>query len=544
MKQIIVFLILSFNLIILSDLIYLSNGNILKGQITGEDKYTYTIRNATGILTLSKLKVAKVERESMDKSYEEIGDGYFSMGKYEEAIKFYSNAYKINNLNFSAKRKLEKAIELQKSKQEKEKKKLEEEIRKKLSEYKAFNSNEEFEKLLKYINKIYKDPEIPDKLKQKVKKEEIKIHYAYALFLIDHFNNPLAIEELKKVLKLNPNFIEAKEKLANLYELDPATVFKAIKLYSELYEKTKKLKYLKKVVYLSNDYKVLLDRFRYVKKYYKLAPDDKKSREIYIKALKLIAEDFENRGNYKAAKKTYDELEKLGEKVPIKKKLGLKFKMLIDEAKNADSNEIEKILKPSIFARENNLIDKGFNYIKNVYFIQKNDPDIKEEYYKYADIFYNEAIDNFNKGNYDKTVKLCLKIASNFPKYKNIDAVISLRKKAEIEAEREKLKKKTEALNLVRHARQYYNRALGYIQQLKDTEMKFTELDNPFTEAERLLLRARSYCYKALQLDPSLARPSSEDLNTLISDINYKLQELQFRRTYSPQFYKIQNRVY
>lgn len=524
----------------MADVIILNNGNRIEGQLIAEDEFGYVMRNALGELTLPSSKVSKFTKEPLDKSYEEIGDQFFVRKEYAKAITYYENGLKVNSINFTLKDKLAKTKNLFIEKQSSTSIEQIKDIRTKLASYPNYTKNEEFADLMTFINAQLEDQELNPAVKKEIETKLPDIYYRYGLYLTDHMNLYLAIDYFQKTLEKEPDHVDAQKHLAELYENDPANIFKCINMNADLYDKTLDSRYLKKVVKFSDSYNILLDKFKYVKKYYELNPKDKVARDMYKKTLNLSLDAFKSKKNFQAMEKVYKELEGLGQKVDPKNYEVIEFYAKI---RDVDTRDIESVLEPSAYARKKNLLDEGFNYIRKLYMRNRSNADIQKEYYLYADLNFQKIQKMFGPGNYQTCINDCLQIAEYFPEYEKAQQVISLRTKAELELEREKLEKQEEAKNLARRAREYFQRGLSYIQQLKNSNYESTSLDNAFQEAMTHMNRARKYCYDALEIDPTLRQPENEDLGTLLSDINLKIRELKNRQRTPYRPIIIQNRT-
>lgn len=540
LKKIFIIMVILALSTIFGDRIILQNQNIIEGMITSEDEDRVVIRTAAGELTINRNNIAELQKESLDVSYMHLANQHFERQQYEQAANYYEQAYRVNSINREARRRLEETHEILEEKEGQEHERLQAQINRRLQNIGNFQTNEEFEDLIQYLTTLSERRDTPESIRENIKQTLPDVYIDFADFLLDRMNKMYAIDQLEKALELDPDRMQAKKLLADLYATETLTRRKALEMYKELYDQTDDAQYLQNIVTISQRANLLLDNFKYVKAYYEENPDDRQAQRAYKNSLQLSLEDFQRRNNYNGMKRIYEEMEKLGEEVDPMEYKRIDFRL---KARQASLDDVSSIIEASHFARENDLTREGFNFIRRYYQQNRSNETLQEEYYQYAEVMFEQAQNAINRRDYEETIRLADNIREYFPDFERKDDIASLLHKAELEKEREKEAIRDRAMLLAQRGDDYYRRGQSYIQQMRRTDFEITHFDNPYREALKWMERARDMYQQSIQLDPELAYPEYADLRTKLADVNHKLMELHNMRRHRT-FYRIESHDY
>ncbi len=512
-----------------ADTLILKNGERLEGitESVHSDSEKILIRMGSGTILISKDKIFEIKEEPESVGHLKIGRQLLDRKNYQAALEEFEWALELDpSLEEAQKGKAlaEAYIEQVRETAEKERR---EQVANVLTEVAAANNQEQYERAIDLLTRAQNlDP--PQSQRSLIRKLMIESLTGLGLQQLDRFNEYGAMESFKKVLELDPDNEIAREHLIKIWERDPSRLEEVIEAYVNKIENNpaEKETIFKLANALFNTQK-LDEALSY---YEKLVGDETVNREFVLERIRQILTTLHTRAaqntNYEAAKNYYS---RLLEFFPNMDNSTLYIYEYGKRKKGVAIDDVEKHLELAAYCKEHGIHEFAQREYELVLSVDPRNETAIEGLSSYAEEMYQEALFFFNNGQYSLASKTAQDILDKYPRVAGvIEKTSDLIERTNNELRRMMRQKEAEAKDLAIVGKEYFQRAEEYINLYMSAERKDNvRIISEKEEAKKYLRRAIRAWEKALELDPSLAALSSEDLNNRLADARSRLSVLE-----------------
>jgi tetratricopeptide (TPR) repeat protein len=511
-----------------ADIVVFKTGEIKTGLVieSDSDADNIVLVSTSGEIKIPRDRISKITREAADVSYVKIGRGYFDLKDYASARENLEKALQINSENEEAQKLLSDIQEEIKRETARNKKERSLKTDQQLQSVADLIKEEKFADAQKLLDEIERSETSPDQ-KTTSKSLYFLLYYKWGLNQLDRLNPKGAGEYFEKALSLQPDNQEVFDKLLSIWDRDPNMTDKVISIYE------KKARQNPDDMDLARKLSDLLFRNGKIEAAFPyLLMIQEKTKGADVIAAGRLREVLTNLHSNAAAKKQYPLAAKYYQyfldNFPGQDPTPLYYYQYSEMRLSVSETDYEGHINLADFCKDHHLDDDAKSELLYVIARAPLNERALKGLSEYALKDLGEAQMSFDKGDYDATLYQVDQIVNNYMKLPDVLAsAYELKERAENEIRREQKDKKSRALALANRGDEYYTTAESYINNMKSTEVR---TDNRIIsykeEAKRFLNRALSVWEAALKIDPTLARPDTEDLNTKIQDARQRLYGL------------------
>ena len=513
------------NLLSYSDILIVNNSEIW-GKITSEVDNSLFFLTSTGEIKFDKNKIKEIIREDETMNLYRLGDVEFDRKNFEKAIEYYHQALKKNPELVMAQNKIELAnTALDILKKEEEKKRLEE-ITQRIRNAEKMIEEEKFADALLEFDKLKQLNPTQSQLEE-IHSDSIKLHYNWAIDYLDKLQKDSAIEQLKQVLKLDPQNKDTLTKLNEIYQSDSRYSDMALENLLKELEKNKDDKSLNEKVadiyYLRMDY---INAFPYIEKVYLLS--EKPKGGLTNKLRKCLDVAINKAIDEKQFNQAKEYLNKFYQYFPEEPKTKYYLTEYFAKANTIDPNNTEERFQLAKFCIEHNLDSQALKELRLVLNADSQHTGARNELEKYAFKEYLKITELYNLKKYTETMQAVQEFLKNFPDSNIVSRANDLYASSEIKLTEEVRKRKEQAQKLADTGDEAYAKGDQHLNMLVNKDINYISRRraSDINEAVKWYQVALNAYAQALELDQSLGDINSRNLKFKMADIQEKISRL------------------
>ncbi|MCD6386238.1 tetratricopeptide repeat protein [Candidatus Sumerlaeota bacterium] len=511
------------------DVVILTNGDRLEGiaePVRGEPG-NILMRTGAVVIKIKGEQIRKIIKEPEAMGHLKIGNQLMERQEYESAIKEFKQAYKLDPTLKDVQQRIAIAEELlRRRKTEQEKERLLK-ISKLISEARMATKERHFEDAVRLLTQAeLMNPS--DKLLNEIRTIKIDALIGLGLNQLDKLNEAGAMATFQKVLLLDPTNEVAQKQLIKIWERDPSRLDDIIKAYEKILASNPDDKTT--IYKLAN---ALFDKRKFERalSYYERLLGDKsfnqefistRIRNILTRLHTLSAQALD----YKKAKKYY---KKMMELFPDVDPTTLYLYEYAERKQQIDPKDINARLALAEYCKQHKLDEYAEKEYREILKLEPENQKALDGLTYYAQKMFSEAQYFFDSKQYHLAIKTAQKILEKYPQISTVtEKTADLIERANNELRLVKRLKETEAKELAQRGNEYFQRAEEFINMMRSTERKNNvRIISDREEAKKYLRRAILAWEKALEIDPSLAELSSEDLAHKLGEARARLRVLE-----------------
>ncbi len=512
-----------------ADVIILNNGTRLEGltESVRGDPDSITIRMGSGTITFNRDKISELIDEPDAVGHMKIGEQLLESQDYRAALGEFKRAHTLDPSLERAQQLIQATEQLLEQKERETQHEIESRINSLIDEAEELLSQLSYEEALDKLDEATSLGPSDAQLRT-INRLKIKALEGVGMQQLDRFNERGAVETFQRILQLDPDNDIARSHLIDIWERDSSKLDEVIEAYKKIVEKNPEdkgtLYKLANALYEKEQWDSAVEA-------YERLLDDPAFNQDFIRArvkqvLERLHSSAARKAQYETARRYY---RKLLELFPQTDPSPLYVYEYAEQRKETEPDDIQGHLELAEFCRENGLD----MYAKREYeHILRREPDNEqaiEGLAYYAQKQYEEAEYFFDNNQYRLAIKIAEEILDDYPQVTDVVQKSSeLIERANNELRRVMRQKEAEAKDLAQRGNEYFQRAEQYIDRMYSSERRSNvHIVSEREEAKKYLRRAIMAWEKALEIEPTLAQLSEEDLNNKLSDARQRLRVLE-----------------
>lgn len=512
-----------------ADIVILKNGDRVEGiaEPVRDEPGNILMRQGGVTIKIKGEQIKEIIKEPEAVGHLKIGNQFMERKDYEAALNEYKQAYKLDPTLKDIQQRIAIAEELlRRNKAELEKERFLK-ISSLINEAKIATKERRFEDAVHLLTQAeLMNP--PDDLFNEIRTVKIEALLGLGFQQMDKLNESGAAETFQKVLLIDPTNEVAQQQLIKIWERDPSRLDDIIKAYEKVLATNPDDKVT--IYKLAN---ALFDKQKFEQAlvyYEKLLRDNDFNQEFISTRIRTILTKLHTNAaqsqDYKKAKEYY---KKMMDIFPNVDPTTFYLYEYAEKKQQVDPKDINARLSLAEYCKNHNLDEYAEKEYREVLELDSQNQAALSGLKYYAEKMFSEAQYFFDNKQYHLAIKTAQQILEKYPQISNVvEKTAELIERANNELRRVQRMKETEAKELAQRGNEYFQRAEEYINMMRSTELKNNvRIISDREEAKKYLRRAILAWEKALELDPSLAELSSEDLAHKLSEARTRLRILE-----------------
>ena len=478
-----------------------------------------TIRTASGDIAIPRAKIAKITKEGEAAGQVRLGDQYMENGKNAQALEAYRRAVELdaNNAEYAARlQKAEGAFNDEKSQAATFRAAA---MRKKIDEALVLARDKKFEQAetLMKENRPADPADLPS-----YNKALAEFYVLWGNDRLDRQDASGAEVKAQTALEVDRSNADAQQILQKSWEGDPTKMAELVEVYrkSTVPEDREKLA---DALYRLRNYDEALPLYMelYQNEKYRTKPLEGRIRQMFDMEHRNLAQ----KGDFAGALKSYKNFLAFSPEESTEPYAKYEYMVKVGQTKMDNADQRADL---ATFAAERGLTDIAKEEYLNVVKMAPNNPKALAALQQFAQsdlAFLNEF---FTTGQYLMVAQKAPQIASTYSMFPEvITQAKALAERASVEQVKEQKSQKQQAALLAQRGDEYYNQGLSYLSTYMSANVdRNIRVFSPKTEATKYFQLSLMAYRQALAIDPSLAAPTSYDLNRKIADAYAKYATL------------------
>lgn len=519
-----------------ADILILNEGNRLEGRVeaTAPGRESVAYISATGRIELPKARIRELIEEPDSKDWTRVGEQFLKAKNYPMALQMFQKGVEADATFEEARKGLTEAQSAIEAQQAARVAAAQEAITKELELVPQMLEQEKYQGTLELLNRVLSGDSSTE---QRVTAQRLMrdLYLAWGFSRYDRLDMAGAEENYQRVLEMDPDNREARDRLLMIWKNDPAKRPEVLRAYQAklalepnnlqlnqtvgdlLYREerwTDALEPLAKVAaaprYVGQGYDSKLKRS------YEMAitkASDEGKLDEAISLFQRLLSIFPNEDRTNLTVLTYERDKSRLAKDDYDGQALLVRKLYNDGLTQYGEREAELILR---YDPENEIADSVLR--------------------KQAEELFQAIVQNMQAQEYLVARNLATRFVATEKRYADlIEKAQEFSQKADIEVQKQQRANRESALRLAENGMQAYNEALRYVDMMQDTQRRTdSRVVSPKGEAIKNARRAIERFDTALQLDPTLGPSTGMDLSARRRDAQQLLNSLTDRATPLP----------
>ena len=496
-----------------ADIIEMQGGSKQEGLILRDiaSENQVTLRTASGDIAIPRAKIAQITKESEAAGQVRLGDQYMANGKNAQALEAYRRAVELEaaNADYAAKLKTaEAALNKEKSQAAASRAVA---MRQKIDEALVLARDKKFEEaeIMMKENRPADPADLPA-----YNKALAEFYVLWGRDRLDRQDSSGAELKAQAALELDRSNPDAQQILQKSWEGDPTKMAELVEVYrkSTVPEDREKLA---DALYRLRNYDEALPLYMelYQNEKYHTKAIEGRIRQMFDMQHRALAQ----KGDFEGALNSYKNFLAFSPEESTVPYAKYEYMVKVGQTQMDNADQRADL---AAFAAQRGLTDIAKEEYLNVVKMAPDNPKALAALQQYAQAdlaFLNEF---FSTGQYLMVTQKAPEIASTYSMFPEVvKQAKAMAEKASVEQVKEQKSQKQQAALLAQRGDEYYNQAQSYLSTyMSDNVDRNVRVFSPKTEATKYFQLALMAYQQALAIDPSLASPTSYDLNRKIAD--------------------------
>ncbi len=511
-----------------ADVVVMGNGQRLEGRVESIDRKPDKIRFIRGVgsMELARASIREIIEEPDSVDWRRIGLQLIEAKSYQRGIETLQQALALDPGDAEAQRGIERAREAMRAAQQEEERASAQKIERDIEESRRLLKDERFadaEVLLKKLS----SQQLTEAQRTAAQGALVELYTAWGFQRLDRLDPKGAEAHYSRVLELDPDNANARDRLLEVWRNDPARKADVLKAYQQkLAADPDNLELNMQVA----DSLLMLNRLEEAIPSLEKLVSAPKYRAMRYDArlrstLREVIRTQQEVGNFDAAIANTEKLLKYFPGEDSSQLVILQYRKAVATADPTDTDARARLIKG---LRDAGLKELAAEEAAVVSRIAPKNAILMGILREEAEERLADVRETLNRREFAVARDMARRFIEAYTDQPDLAAKASeMYERANIEAERLARETRQQAREIAQRAEQYYQQALSYAEQLRSTEVN--QGARPYSakqEAIKLSRRAIDSYTTALNMDPSLGPMTGMDLNAKLGDARQLLSTL------------------
>lgn len=502
------------------DIVVLRDGTRLEGRVEaviGSDERIAFI-SSSGRMELPRARISEIIEEDDATDWSRIGRQYMNSRNYTSALRMFQQAVEADPGHEGARAGLEEARAILEEEQEERSRQMQEALTEELERVPELIERNEFNQAEAILDRVL-SARATDAQQNSARRLMRDLYLAWGFARYDRLDYRTAEEKYLRVLEMDPDNDEARNRLLSIWQNDPEKRPEVLEAYQQkLEDDPANLEYNRIVgdlLYEAQRYEEAIEPLRRVHGTPRYAGQgyDRRLRTAY----REVIGDLTGKREWEEAISVYEDMLQLFPNEQTTQLVVLRYER--------DKAELEEEDWDGRALLARSLREEGLTSLasRELELVLRYDPEneiadsvLREE----AEEELARADRAFRRGEYLIARDIAQRFGEQHSRYPElIEEAEELQQLADIEARRQAMENRERAREIADRGTQYYSEALRYVDRLFDTQRRSAA--SPLSDRQQainLSRRAIDHYETALRIDPSLGPMSGMDLNSRLRD--------------------------
>ncbi|PKO15317.1 hypothetical protein CVU37_13225 [candidate division BRC1 bacterium HGW-BRC1-1] len=504
-----------------ADIIEMQGGSKQEGLILRDiaAENQVTLRTASGDIAIPRSKIAKITKESEAAGQVRLGDQYMNSGNNAKALEAYRRAVELdaNNADYAAKLKTAEGVHLDDKAQKQAARAAA--MRQKIDQALVLARDKKFEEAetLMKENRPTDPADLPP-----YNKVLAEFYVMWGRDRLDRQDAGGAEVKAQAALDADRTNPDAQQILQKSWEGDPTKMAELVEIYRKSTAPEDRVN-LADALYRLRNYDEALPLYMelYQTEKYHTKPIEGRVRQMFDMQHRELAQ----KGDFQGALNSYKNFLAFSPDESTEPYAKYEYMVKVGQTQMDNADQRADL---AAFAAERGLTDIAKEEYLNVIQMAPDNPKAGAALQQFAQADLNYLNEFYSTGQYLMVAQKAPEIAKTYAMFPDVvKSANAMAERAAVEQVKEQKSKKQQATLLAQRGDEYYNQGLSYLSTyMSDNVDKSIRVFSPKTEATKYFQLALMAYQQALSIDPSLAAPTSYDLNRKIADAYAKYATL------------------